>query len=295
MGETPLAMINENKYTEFSNFLPIDEAKRDSIVYCNGTGKDSYRLIKDTSARIVVSHIDLFKGFESELRGIDKTILFYEDPRLAYAKILNQCLESDKRPAIDETARIDPDAKLGEDIGIGAFCIIGKCEVGNGTWVGAYTMICDGTEIGKNVNISSLCVIGSEGFGFVKDKNGRWIRFPHVGGVRIEDDVEIFPFCDISRGTLGDTIIRRGTKLSYQVHVAHNCDIGENCILTAGVRIAGSAKLGENCVLGNGSVVRDKISVGKNVKIGAGAVAVRDVPDNVTVVGNPARELRKLG
>lgn len=293
IADRPIAAINENKYTEFSNFLPIDEAKKDSIVYCNLTDKKCYNLIKNTSARIVLSHIDIFNKYGRELCGIDKTILFYKDPRLVYVKILNQCLMTDTRAAIDETAKIDPDAKLGENLSVGPFSIIGKCEIGNNSTVGANTIIYDGTKIGKNVKIGSLCVIGSEGFGFVRDENGKWIRFPHIGGVRVEDEVEIFPFCDIGRGTLKDTIIRRGTKMSFQVHIAHNCDIGENCTLTAGARVAGSAKLGGNCVLGNGSIVRDKIIVGKNVRVGAGAVVVKDIPDNVTVVGNPAEELKR--
>jgi UDP-3-O-[3-hydroxymyristoyl] glucosamine N-acyltransferase len=289
--DKPITAINEEKYTEFSNFLPIDEANKDSIVYCSLTGSTSHSLIRNTRARIILSHIDMFNKFEKELCGIDKTILFYEDPRLVYVKILNKCLRSDVKATTDDTAKIDPDAKLGENLSIGPLSIIGKCDIGSNSTVGASTIIHDGTKIGKNVKIGSSCDIGSEGFGFVKDENGKWIRFPHIGGVVIEDEVEVFPFCDIGRGTLGDTIIRRGTKMSFQVHIAHNCVIGENCMLTAGARVAGSAKLGENCVLGNGSIVRDKVVVGKNVRIGAGAVVVKDVPDNVTVVGNPAREL----
>ena len=105
--------------------------------------------------------------------------------------------------------------------------------------------------------------------------------------------MEIFPLCDIGKGTLGDTFIRKGAKLSFQVHIAHNCDIGPNSILAAGSRVAGSSILKGNCFVGNGAIVRDKVVIGKNARVGAGAVVLGNISDNVTAWGNPAREVYK--
>jgi UDP-3-O-[3-hydroxymyristoyl] glucosamine N-acyltransferase len=288
-----LAAINENKYVEFYNFLPIDQADQNSIVFCSLADKKGFDLIMNTKAKIVLAQIGILNCFKTELNHLDKTILFYKDSKLAYIRILNQVLQPDQKPIVDRTARIDPDAKIGKNVNIGAFSIIGKCEIGENSSIETNSVIYDRTKIGKNVKIGSTCNIGSEGFGFAKTESGSWLRFPHIGRVVIEDDVEIFSFCDVSRGTLGDTVIRRGTKISFQVHVAHNCDIGENCILTAAVRIAGSTAIGENCFIGNGSVVRNNLTIGKNVTIGAGAVVVKDIPDGLTVVGNPAEKIQK--
>ena len=273
--------------------MPIGEADENSIVFCSLGDKNGLSQISVTKAKIVLSNIDIFNFFKEKLHNIDKTILFYKNPKLEFVRILDQCLMRDAKFIIDGTARIDAEAKISQNVRIDPFSIIGKCEIGDNSIIGANSIIHDGTKIGKNVEISSLCCIGSDGFGFVKDEENNWLRFPHIGGVVIEDGVEIFPFCDISRGTLGNTTIRRGTKISFQVHIAHNCDVGEDCILTAAVRIAGSTKVGKNCFFGNGSIVRNKVTIGNNVTVGAGAVVVKDISDNITVGGNPAREITK--
>ena len=289
--EAPLASMHEDRYHAFSRPMPIDGADEKGIVFCALKDRRALEAIGRTRAKIVLADRDLHDAFKGELETLDKTILFYEDPKRVFVHLVNRCRGREAAPRIEETASIDPDARIGRGVGIGAFSVIGKCRIGEGSTIGAHTVIHDGVMIGKNVTIASSCDIGHEGFGFVREPDGRWVRFPHIGGLIIEDGVEMFPFCDVSRGSLGDTIIRRGTKMSFQVHVAHNCDIGPHCILTAGVRVAGSSSLGEACVLGNGAVVKDKIRVGSHVKIGAGAVVVRDVPDETTVVGNPAEDI----
>ena len=293
LTDPPSVVINQNKYTTFTNFLPIDQSDKNSIVFCSQIDRQGFDTITNTNANIVLAHVDLYNLFRKDFDDIHKTILFYKNPKLAFIRILNQCYALKAEAVIDESAKIHPAAKIASNISIGAFAVIGKCEIGVNSSIGANTIIYDETKIGENVKIGSSCNIGSQGFGFVKDDRGNLISFPHIGGVIIEDDVEIFPFCDVSRGSLTNTIIRKGAKLSFQVHIAHNCDIGKNCILTAAARVAGSAIINENCVLGNGSIVRDKVIVGKNVNIGAGAVVVKDIPDNVTIVGNPAEEIEQ--
>ena len=148
-------------------------------------------------------------------------------------------------------------------------------------------------DIGNNVTIHENCTIGTEGFGFVKDVDGKWIHIPHSGRVIIGDDVEIFAGTNVDRGTVDDTIIGNGTKIDHHCHIGHNVKIGDKCIITAKVVIGGSTTIGNNVWIGPNSTIMNKISVGNNVYIGAQTNVIKSVPDDVVVVGNPARILRK--
>lgn len=137
-------------------------------------------------------------------------------------------------------------------------------------------------------------VFFSQGFGF-EFIGGRWLHIPHSGKIIISDNVEIFEGTNICRGTADDgvTFIGEGTKIDYNVHVAHNVKIGKHCLIIAGSIIGGSVEIGDNCYLGIGCMIRNKVKIGNNVTIGMGAVVVKDVPDGITVVGNPAKEIIK--
>ena len=128
------------------------------------------------------------------------------------------------------------------------------------------------------------------GFGFVKI-NGEWQRFPHYGDVKIGKDVEIGRNTCIDRGSLAHTVIGDGTKIDNLVHVAHNVKIGKRCLITAGAILGGSCEIGDDCFIGIGALIRNGIKIGAGATVGMGAVVTKDVPEGVTVVGNPAREM----
>jgi UDP-3-O-[3-hydroxymyristoyl] glucosamine N-acyltransferase len=139
------------------------------------------------------------------------------------------------------------------------------------------------------VKIGGYCVIGGDGFGFWRMKSGELRKFPQIGGIVIEDNVEIHNHVSIDRGALGDTVIGEGTKIDNFVHVAHNVTIGKNCAIVAHAMIGGSVVIGDESWIGPSASILNGVKIGKNCVIGMGAVVVKDVPDDTIVKGNPAR------
>ena len=149
------------------------------------------------------------------------------------------------------------------------------------------------TIIGDNVVIQDGCKIGIKGFGFVplKDKN---FRFPHIGRVLLNNNVELGANCTIDRGSIGDTVIGENTFLDNQVHMAHNVKIGKNCMIAGQVGFAGSTTVGNNVSIGGQAGISGHLNIGNNVKIGGGSGVVKNVPDNSIIMGYPAVPLKEF-
>lgn len=139
--------------------------------------------------------------------------------------------------------------------------------------------------IGKNT------VIGADGFGYARAEDGTLVKMPHRGNVVIEENVEIGSNTCIDRAVVGSTVIGAGTKIDNLVHIAHGVKIGKNCLIVAGAVIGGSCEIGDNCFIGINASIKNKVKIGNNVTVGMCAVVLKDVPDGVTVIGNPARIL----
>jgi len=206
-------------------------------------------------------------------------------------------------------ARVDPSASVGpgaviEDgvvIGartkVGALCFIGAGAVlGDDVVLHPRAVVTDGVSIGNRVIIHSGAVLGADGFGYAFDGTAHR-KIPQVGGLRIEDDVEIGANAAIDRATLGETRIRRGSKIDNLVQVGHNCDVGEDVILVSQVGISGS------CTIGNRAILAGQVGVADHVTIGEGAVltAQSGVPADVTAgevwsgtPSRPAAETRRI-
>jgi len=134
--------------------------------------------------------------------------------------------------------------------------------------------------------------LGTEGLGLELDKEtDEFVKFPQLGGVILEDNVEIGPTSTVRRSALDDTIIMSGTKIGSLVNVGHNCIIGRNCILTCQIVTSGSSVIGNNVFMGVNSVVKNGVNIGNDVTIGQGAVVTKHVPDGKTFVGNPAEDI----
>lgn len=147
--------------------------------------------------------------------------------------------------------------------------------------------------IDNSAQIHPTAVIGSAGFGFVRDENNELVEMPHSGHILIEGDVTIGAHTCIDRAVTGNTYIGRGTHIDNLVHIAHGAKVGKHCLIVAGAVLGGSCEIGDYSYIGMGALIKNKIKIGKDVTVGMGAVVTKDVPDGWTVIGNPARKLEK--
>jgi UDP-3-O-[3-hydroxymyristoyl] glucosamine N-acyltransferase len=248
-----------------------------------------------------------------EVTQADRPLLCVTNPYLVFAKILTLFSHKPYQPkGIDSNAWISPTAKLGKDLTLYPFVYIGdRCSiedrvtlypgvyVGEGSSIGEDSIlysnvsIYSGTVIGKRVILHSGVVVGSDGFGYVKEGKKN-VKIPQVGSVEIEDDVEIGANTTIDRAALGKTIIQRGVKIDNLVQVAHNVAIGEDSIIVAQVGISGSTKIGSNVTLAGQVGVVGHIEIGDNVMVGAQAGVTRDLAADQGYVGSPALPHREF-
>jgi UDP-3-O-[3-hydroxymyristoyl] glucosamine N-acyltransferase len=209
------------------------------------------------------------------------------NPRLAFIRAL-ALLDaapgfdrSDAGPVVDPTARIGSNVVIEPGVTIGA-----------GTWIDHGVVLHRGTRIGRGCIVKANSVIGGNGFGFERDEEGRPVRFLHLGGVVIEDEVEIGALNTVVRGALGDTRVGARTKTDDHVHIAHNVVVGEDCLITACAEISGGVTIGNRVWIGPNVSIIDRIAIGEDAVIGLGAVVAKPVPAGATVTGNPAEEMR---
>jgi|SRR5208282_5346140 len=224
-----------------------------------------------------------------------RALLISDQPKLAFARAARMLYRSASDSAVlenDVQGNVHPTAVVHSSAVLGAGARVGeRAVVSEGAQIGANTQIGAGCAIGESVKIGRDCVIypnvtmypgttlgdrsivhagavlGSDGFGYVRDrKSGRYEKFPQVGRLIIEDDVEIGANTTIDRGALDETRIRRGTKIDNLVHIGHNCQIGENVVIAAQAGLSGSI------VVENGAVLGGQVGIGEHARIGEGVM-----------------------
>lgn len=213
-----------------------------------------------------------------------------ENPRLAFARVLSEFFAPRQEPGIHATASIDEGAVIGSNPHVGAYAHIGaEVILGDNVVVGSQTVIAGKSTIGDGTTIRSGSVVGEAGFGFERDENGVPQRVPHIGGVEIGKNCEIGALNTVVSGTVEPTIFRDHVKTDDHVHIAHNCEIGNRTIITAGVIFSGSVRVGDDVWIGPNASIMNGIHIGENAFIGLGAVITSDVPANTTMGGVRAR------
>ncbi|MGO9039302.1 MAG: UDP-3-O-(3-hydroxymyristoyl)glucosamine N-acyltransferase [Steroidobacteraceae bacterium] len=210
------------------------------------------------------------------------------------------------------TAVVHEDAKIGEEVFLGPYCVVGahavigdRCMIGahvvveNHARVGAgcvihpHVFIGSACEIGRDCEIHPHTSIGSDGFGYALEADGTPRKISHLGNVQIGDGVEIGSNCAIDRATLTSTYVRSGTKLDNICHIAHNCDLGENGFYTAGFMMGGSTKIGRQFVTGGCSVVTSHVTLADNVVLAGRSAVTNDVLDSGPYGGYPLQPLKE--
>lgn len=227
---------------------------------------------------------------DSVLEKKDSVGYFLSDnPRLDFILILYFLIDTIGFATYDFPSEIHPSARIGHNV-----VIEDGCEIHEGVVIEHNVVIHSGTRIGKNSRIRSSSSVGGDGFGFERLENSKTIRFPHLGGVIIGENVEIGSCTTIARGTLSNTIIEDYVKIDNLVHIAHNCHIKKGALITACAELSGGVIVGENAWIAPNSCTHQKITIGNNSLVGLGAVVTKNIPDYTVFAGNPAKKIRNI-
>lgn len=234
-----------------------------------------------------------------------RNLLIAENPKLAFARAIQALHSIPPTPkGVSSDLSVGAGTRLGSDVSIhprvtiGSECVIGdrvaihpgtvigdRCRIGDETVLYANVSIYDDCEIGDRVLVHAGTVIGSDGFGFVADEEGRQVKLLQLGKVRIEDDCEIGANCAIDRGGFGDTILRRGTKLDNFIQVGHNTEIGEDTVVAAMTGFSGGTRVGRRCVIAGQVGTVEHTTIGDGAILTARTVVTKDVRPGALVGG----------
>ncbi|MCW8093004.1 UDP-3-O-(3-hydroxymyristoyl)glucosamine N-acyltransferase [Alteromonas sp. ASW11-130] len=248
--------------------------------------------------------------------AVDFPAIVHANPHVAFAKIA-QVFDTTPKLAVTvhSSVQIDGSASVGKKVAMGPNVVVGKdAVIGDNVTLGANTVVGEGAiigdgvtihpnvtlyhgvRLGKNVVIHSQSVIGSDGFGYANDK-GTWLPIPQTGSVEIGDDTQIGAGVTIDRGALEDTVIGINVIIDDQVHIGHNCVIGDHSCICGTSGLAGSVHLGKHVVLGGGVGVNGHISICDNVQVTGFTMIISDITEpGVYSSGQPSmanRDWRK--
>ena len=295
--------VEGDENAKVTTFAKIEEGVPGAISFLSNPKYTHY--IYDTLSSVVLINEDV----ELEKR-VRPTLIRVKNAYECVAKLL-QFYESMKprKTGIDPLASIAASAKIGKDVYIGAFTVVGENTVigdgvqlyphvviGDGVAIGEHSTlypnvtVYQGCKLGNNVTIHAGSVIGADGFGFAPSTDG-YDKIPQIGIVIIEDNVEIGANTCIDRSTMGQTVIHKGVKLDNLIQVAHNCEIGENTVMSAQVGLAGSTKIGSWCMVGGQAGFSGHIHVADKTFVGAQCGVIKDTKGRgESLIGSPAMD-----
>lgn len=296
------AQVEGNAQTPVTGVSSVEFAQEGDVVFAESPRY--LRLAEQCPAAAVIAWRDA--------PSIAKPLLRVESPREAFLRALELFAPPPQHPeGISPEAVISSDAHLAEGVVVGAGCVIeagarvGRgtviyplCYIGRGVEIGEgcllypHVTLLQGVRLGNRVIVHSGAVIGSDGFGYVT-VDGLHRKVPHLGTVEVGDDVEIGANVCIDRAKTGATRIGAGTKIDNLVHIAHNVQVGEGCLLIAQVGIAGSSRLGRYVVLAGQAGVSDHVSIGDGAIVAAQSGVSGNLKGGQRYFGSPAREHRK--
>lgn len=279
-------------HAEIGSVASIESATIEDLVFVDHEKHLAAALKSRAGAIIAGEFAEKLAENPASSESFDRPVLISAQPKLAFARAARLFLDAgmpdgSKKEAsihatavihssvilgsgvcVQERAVVSEQAQLGENTRIGAGCAIGAgVKVGRDCEIYPNVTMYSGTTLGDRVIVHAGAVLGSDGFGYVRDRDtGRYEKFPQVGWLVIGDDVEIGANATIDRGALDETRIGRGTKVDNLVHVGHNCHIGEDVIIAAQTGLSGSI------VIENGVVLGGQVGIGEHARIEAGVM-----------------------
>lgn len=294
------AQIVGNPDLVIENVAKIDEAKEGDLSFIYQAKYEKF--ITDTKATAVIVSNKFNKA-------CSVTLLKTEDPYWGFIKVIENYfipyveLPDEYIPTGNENFSFGRNFRLGKNVHIGKDVTIGdsvtifsnavimnNVTIGDNTIIYPNVTIREYCRIGKNNIIHSGAVIGSDGFGYYKNPDKSYHKIPQIGIVVLEDDVEIGSNTSIDRATVGETRIKRGTKIDNLVQIAHNCEIGEDCAISGQVGLSGTTKLGNRVVVAGQAGFAGHLTVGDDAIIMAQAGVDKDLKGGKLYVGAPAKE-----
>jgi UDP-3-O-[3-hydroxymyristoyl] glucosamine N-acyltransferase len=272
---------------ELAGVAPIEAAAPDRVAFASGRKAAELAAGSRAGCLLVSADFDNASG---------RTVIRVPEPRMAFAMVVNRFHPPVKPTAgVHPTAVVEDGVELGEGASIGPNCFVGQgSRIGAGTVLRSNVSVYAGSQIGARVTLHSGAVIGADGFGLVLVKD-HYEKFPQVGRVVIEDDVEIGANTCIDRAALGETVIGAGTKLDNMVHIGHNCRIGKHVLIAAQTGLAGGVVIEDYAIIGGQVGVGDKARIEARAIVGSGAgiLTSKIVRAGEPVWGTPARPLRE--
>ncbi len=273
---------------------PVDS----SLIFATQLNEQSLAKVLNCSGCLVL----LRDGVQDLARPLEDVhgIAFSDDPRYQFASLLDGLWDAGtwrggfswdstrgvsigRGVKLDSTAVIEPGVTISDG-----------CEIMAGSYIMSGAKIGPNVHIGRRTVIRENAVIGGYGFGFARSEGKPSLRIPHIGGVRIGDDVEIGALTTVCSGTLDPTIVEDRVKTDDHVHIAHNCHIAVDVIVCAGVCLAGGCRIGAGTWLGPNCCTREKTVIGAHCFIGVGAVVTRAIDDDKRAFGNPGAHLLRV-
>ena len=275
--------VEGDENAKIHTFAKIEEGKEGTITFLSNPKYTHF--IYETKASIVLINNDV----ELE-HPVSATLIRVPNAYECVAKLMQMYAASlPKKKGIDPLAFVSKTAEIGKDVYIGPFTYVGEgVKIADGCLIYPHVTIYDGCQIGNNVTIHAGAVIGADGFGFAPNQEG-YDKIPQMGIVVIEDNVEIGANTCVDRSTMGQTVLHKGVKLDNLIQVAHNCEIGENTVMSAQAGMAGSTKIGAWCMVGGQAGFSGHITIADKTFVGAQSGVISNTKGNgEQLIGAPA-------
>ena len=303
------ARVVGDKTVQLTGISSVESAASGDLVFVDD--EKNLRLALESRASAVIAG-DFAAG-----KTNPKPLILATQPRLAFARAAQLlCPNLERKVGIHPSAIVHPSAQLADSVTIEDHVVIGEdARIGKGTRIGAGSVVgakvsvgcnCDlypnvtvypGVRLGDRVIVHAGVVLGSDGFGYVRDQaTGRYEKFPQIGQLEIQDDVEIGANTTIDRGALDVTRIGRGAKIDNLVHIGHNCQIGEDVVIAAQTGLSGSITIEKNVVLGGQVGIGEHARIEEGVMLGGqGGVLPNKVlrGKGIAFWGTPAKPVRE--